>query len=135
MGADYYAYAVIGCEVTGKLYKPAVEPGCLHKNPPTQAFCGTCGKKTVKHTEIPIDGFDPDDNLLVFNGRALKVVHTTDDERAFAGLTTTAIDHRDSATRIDLDTFAREMVQEVLEPLGLWDPTSFGIWSVLFCSY
>jgi hypothetical protein len=29
----------------------------------------------------------------------------------------------------------KEQMQAKLEPLGLWDESKFGLWSILYCSY
>ena len=131
MSASYYARAVIGCEVTGKLYRQVTVPSCAHVNAPTMKFCGECGKPTAKQTiEEPVTGYDADNDKI----DALGVCHTTDKKRSFVGVVVAARDWKDTAMRVDFAT-VQERVRSVLEPRGLWDSTSFGLWSVLYCSY
>lgn len=137
MGVDYYAHAVIGCEVTGKLTKRVTAPGCPHVSlPATAPFCAFCGKPSTKVVEAPIDGYDEEDHAI---GNYC-VVGTTDGERQFVGLIASSDpDVNGGATRLggdlpDLNTFKLEL-RLTLEPLGIWDDKSFGLWSLIRCSY
>lgn len=145
MGTSYCAFAVLGCEVTGKLYRD-VEIGdwCAH-NPGAWVgtlakFCPQCGKAQTKIERRPIEQFDPDDGIL--NG--LKVAFAGNraglanfEMRAFAGIVVETDWDSECATRmaIPIEPHALDeraaIVQQALEEIGMWDPDSFGLWAVL----
>jgi hypothetical protein len=137
MGASYYAYAVIGVEVTGKLHTITKRPSCAHQ--PSGAFCSTCGKpnKAVE-VETPIASYDEDRGTI----GTLRVVHTTDNKKSFVGIAVDAGDLNYSDAnhkRLALSPF--EIASRVddlrrqLTEIGLWDESSFGLWAVGYCSY
>jgi len=132
MGTDYYAYAVIGCEVTGKLYD---ETGVRQCGCPLGVgrFCEHCGKSTelrVRRTPKPF--YDEDHSTI----GSLKVSFTTDDKRAFAGLRTKAsVMGGADLWPIPNPADFFDAVKAELEKFGLWDPTTFGLWAVMHCSY
>lgn len=146
MGTSYYAFAVLGCEVTGKLYRDVeVLAPCIHGSRLTamSKFCPQCGQAQTEMERHAIEHFDEDDGIL--NG--LKVVYggfygaPRDDLRAFAGIVIETNTDGSYATRMmcpsDDGAFQRLMgmsavtVQTALEEIGMWDPDSFGLWAVL----
>lgn len=135
MGVDYYAYAVIGCEVTGKLYRMVTKenPDCPHAKAPDAAFCSRCGRTARVDVREPIPGLDGD-RLGI-----LQVVKTTDARRHFAGVAVGTISrhHNDDADASALVITAETIrsVQSELERFGLWDPDSFAMWAVQYISY
>ena len=138
MGVDYYASAVIGCEVTGKLHVTVLKPRCSHVNAPGAKFCAECGVATAPiEVKEPIPGYTDESDQI----GELALVHTTDDERTFVGVQSRAESLRRSGfggvTKLPFVEVlgAYHRVKAVLEPLGLWDEASFGLWSVLYCSY
>lgn len=147
MGVDYYAYAVIGCEVTGKLYDEAKmevrQCDCPSGGTPA-TFCAYCGRRIatvtrVKRTPKPFYE-EENDRLLLPGGGHLTVRTTEDNKQAFAGIATNAVDTcGDSSTRIAFEpgsfSLAYDAVRAGLESLGLWDPATFGVWAVMCCSY
>ncbi len=146
MGADYYAKAVIGCEVTGKLTRIVQRPRCNHVKPDNAEFCPKCGKSTApEDVKEPIPGYDPEDDPdrltpALRQLATLTIAWTTDDERAFAGIQATTGSSRgsgDSTAHLPYSQIidAKAKVKATLESLGLWDEASFGLWSVLYCSY
>lgn len=132
MGADYSAYAVIGCEVTGRLYSSKVIPGCKHPAAAGVKFCSTCGAKSrLEHT--PIKGYNPDEETLA----GLRVYTTGEKERAFIGIGTDSTDTCGSEAQfLNLDELAeaRTRIKSKLAPLGLWDQETYGLWSIMHCS-
>jgi len=150
MGASYYAYTVIGCEVTDKIRtKEIVGEGCAHNPPSYQAFCPSCGKPRRIERWLNVPSYDSDREEITHAGNTLKVITTTDDKRLFAGVAV-GVNHQnvknDEGARLIViqpsnlsaaPTFddVVEQVQRVLQPLGLWDERAFGIWCVQRCAY
>jgi hypothetical protein len=138
MGVSYGAYAVIGCEVTGKLYREVVRStACTHVGMVAPAaahlvpkFCPQCGKRQSQIDRVPIDAYNENSGTL--NG--LKVERIVDGDRAFAGIVVMA-NQSDPATcmMIPINEFdARaELVRTILDEIGLWDPNTFGLWALL----
>lgn len=135
MGVDYYASAVLGCEVTGKLRYEVEKRGCLH-DAGDQPFCPKCGKQTVIKETVNIPEYE-DDAIGAEDGPYLTVFSTTDNRRQIAGIGTTVDSDGCNEAQFMLVNFdeIKRQVREVLEPLGLWDETKFGMWSVMHCSY
>lgn len=137
MGASYYAYAVIGVEVTGKLHTTTKQPSCAHQ--PSGAFCSTCGKpnKTID-VETPIAGYDEDRATI----GDLRIIHTTDRAKSFIGIAVGTRDLNyadDSHKRLalapsEIATRVDDLRRQLIE-IGLWDEASFGLWAVGYCSY
>jgi hypothetical protein len=143
MGASYYAYTVIGCEVTDKVRtKEIVGEGCAHNPSSYQAFCPTCGRSVRRESWVNAPGYESDDERIVHEGNKLEVVGTTDNKRLFAGvvLKVSSWDEKDRGAKmlhlehVTLDQIA-DQVRSVLQPLGFWDSDNFGIWCVQHCSY
>lgn len=150
MGTSYYAYAIIGCEVTGKLYREVEVPTrCEHAgaaivshdvyvvNGPQAKFCAQCGKQQSKMELQPIEQYDEENSALNglivvwsgYRGNARK------DLRSFAGIVVEAHLEGGYVTRMpvpinEFDNRA-EMVRDALQEVGMWDPDSFGLWAVL----
>lgn len=141
MGADWYARAVLGCEVTGKLYRIELKPSCAHAFDRTAfKFCPHCGKDSRDvENEVPIAGYDPDEGVINTRSGPVRVAWTTDQKRMFAGFVAKADDHySDGASMMPSSpglVAPADWVREALEPLGLWDPATFGLWALLYCSY
>jgi hypothetical protein len=130
MSIDWSAYAVIGCEVTGKLIQKIRSPGCKHNKPSGSPFCAQCGLPSSVIEEIPIAGYDRDAAKI----GTFSVVGTSDDRRQFVGFMVGAGDF-DQARMRPLPDFTeiKTALCAVLEPLGLWTEESFGLWSILCC--
>ena len=67
----------------------------------------------------------------------LAVMFDTDGDRAFAGVFSCVFEHHGS-TRVRLLSLNEETIQKTAQqirstllPLGLWDPSLFGLWSIL----
>lgn len=146
MGTDYYANAVIGCEVTGKLYRTFEVPGCRCTADKGGKFCPSCGKSTIpRQEEEPMPFYDEDNQCLRIEDPSgtsvtIPVRYSTDRKRAFAGIFSVVDDdHREGAKLLPMleDRIGEEIrkIRSALEPLGLWDPSTFGLWSVLTVSY
>jgi hypothetical protein len=129
MGVEWNANTVVGCEVPrDKLYKTSVVSGCRHANAPGAKFCSQCGAKAWIEQEEPIDRYDRDRGKL----GTLSVCGTTDGERMFVGIVSESCDQgRSQAKKMPIYLDAEVIVRQQLDPLGLWDPTTFGIWCVM----
>lgn len=116
MGADYYARTIVGCE--------------------------------VPHAKL----YDKDGTELVVNFAddqkvgPLVAYSTTDNERWFVGIASARVESEilgEASMLRPLDGVAlfgpapsmEATVRATLEPLGMWDPDTFGIWCVMHCSY
>lgn len=153
--APYYeAAAAIGVEIDPQLlHRETRHRGCdCHPNPPDAwAYCPACGKPVweTRYAAIPEwDVSDPDQPLLA----GLTVVRTTPPDspgldrtalgreairagaRFIVAHTVVRTDQMSLARRID-GTFdipvARHRLLHALAPLGLWDESKFGLWTVL----
>lgn len=152
MGASYYAYTVIGCEVTDKIRtKKVVGEGCAHNN--YQPFCPTCGKPRRVEAWTDAPGYDHDRREITHAGSTLKVVTTTDDKRLFAGVMVevkswkdeddgalalfiqTGLDDEEAVSKRPTMRMIVDRVRNILRPLGLWDEHTFAVWCVQHCSY
>lgn len=141
MSTDYRAYAVLGCEVTGKLYRDVtVSTPCVHgglgSHSKVAPFCPQCGKRQTKVEKRPIEHYDEND--MVLNG--LKVEHagylgnSRDHIRSFAGIVVMAeVGNYAIGMAIPINGFDEraEIVRSALEEIGMWDPDSFGLWALL----
>ncbi len=115
MSVDYYAYALIGCEVTGKLYQT-----------------------NANGERVPFDYLD-EDNMQIGSLSVIRSRCDDDGNRWFCGIATTAAEgaYHGQEVKGPVVGFdkAEERVRKVLEPLGLWNPTSFKLWAINYCSY
>jgi hypothetical protein len=142
MGASYYAYTVIGCEVTDKVRtKEIVGEGCSHHPSSYHAFCSTCGKAVRRERWVNAPGYESDDERIVHEGNKLEVVGTTDNKRLFAGVILKvdggAKDGGAKMLQLDHATIDQiaDQVRSILQPLGFWESDAFGIWCVQHCAY
>jgi hypothetical protein len=137
MSVDYYADTIIGCEVTGKLFRSVSVSGCAHTNGPTAKFCMECGKPTLCTEEQPIEGYDTDTNIITGKaGVRVQVRHTTNNRRSFAGIVTAkSVDsYQTPATCTGWNINLASQAQAALVLFNLWDLQTFGIWNVMRCS-
>jgi hypothetical protein len=134
MGTDYDAYAVIGCEVTGKLYDEVKERGCRCPSPMDAGakFCAHCGDLAWKAKMVARPYFNSFESTI----GTMSVSFTTDNERAFAGFRS-KVNETKTADFWPVPNPANffDAVKSELEHFGLWDPSSFGLWCVMRCSY
>jgi hypothetical protein len=131
VGYRYYAISIIGCAVAADKIVPVAETECgceLHRVPPR--FCPNCGKPYKIVYKVAVEGLDGDKfrGLDVASG----LDHTPD--TYYVGVRCVYLNGGDEdATKITaaevLD--AIRTVRDVLEPCGLWDPDSFGAWTIL----
>lgn len=136
MGADYYSYAVIGVEIDQKkLYqKPINKKAFEHDYPKTMKFCPNTGNKLWEEVEEPIPEWDDEDELGEY-----KVYFSTDDTRCFIGVIVCESGPYKGEVNFvqfpdDLED-KKQKLKDFLTPLGLWDESKFGVYSIMRCSY
>lgn len=138
MGVDYYANSVIGMGISPELLeKEQRRRGCGHPEGRGR-YCAECGKPMYISTKESIDGFDGDTlfGLAVSSStdNGYFVVHlvgvTTDSSRSDSDTGCKMIPLED-----DVVAKSRQTIKEKLEPAGLWNEKTFGLWSILYCSY
>lgn len=128
MSVTFYASGLIGCETTGKTDVVVQKPRCPHDISKAVKFCSECGE-SVK----PIEKTEPLPGLVdAVKAAGLSFASTTDGEREFIGLKAGSTD---DATRTHIPDDIKDKVRTALEPFGLWDEASFGLWGIQFCSY
>lgn len=121
------AYAVIGCEVTGKIAMVRRGRGCTHVMEPDRPFCGWCGKPMEVTQGVAFDDLELHQQLEAVG---IKLIAGSDG-RMFAGVVSTVL-FAATPMRRELEFEGLEDgVQTALEPHGLWDPACFGLWAVL----
>jgi hypothetical protein len=139
--SDYYAHAIIGCEVPKKkLFKTEFVKGCPHQNATSANFCPQCGKKAWVEEKIFL--FEDDNFNAKLNEFGLIIERCTDDSGFVIGLEKFCSPQVDinyngcykKAEAVDF-TSAREQTMYALDQLGLWNPKAFGLWVVGYCSY
>lgn len=138
--ADYYATAIIGCKIPEeKLYKVGIVAGCKHLNLESAKFCPECGKKAWKEEKVFIlRNKDVEEKM---KDLGIRLVDGTEEEVCVIGL------NKYCTRRVDINytdgydgtketdfTSAREQTMYALDQLGMWNPKTFGLWVVGFCS-
>lgn len=153
MGADYSAYAVIGCQVeldNIPVKKERVK-AFKHDYPDDGEikFDPKTGKALWKTVEYPEFAFDydkydhPDDNggkTKIVKLGTLKMYHGTDGEPTVLGVGTGENTYSNGGEDCDFMPLPdmesiKKKVKEVLEPIGMWNEETFGLYSILYCSY
>tara|TARA_Y100000034_G_scaffold37672_2_gene46322 strand:- start:2476 stop:2889 length:414 start_codon:yes stop_codon:yes gene_type:complete len=137
MSAVWHSYAVIGILIDkDKLYKEAkTVKAFAHNHPRTMKFCPDTGKELWKEVREPIPEWDESETLGSFK------VHTSTDSHDHVVGIIAADEAEMRGSGVDFtklpDNLADEKykLKELLEPLGLWDESKFGLYSILYCSY
>jgi hypothetical protein len=137
MGADYSSYAVIGVEINSDgLYTVTETPATGEKS-----FNPDTGERLMHKERTPIEGFERgvvsgDDSFKDF-----PVFWTTDSESCVIGIGVggTYSNGGEDVCMMSIDDVnieaLKQELKEVLEPIGLWDESKFGLYTILHCSY
>lgn len=138
MGYDAYAYAIVGLKVDPKkldsvLHKEDLVRGCSHEVDSIRTkFCPECGKPVVKSTTVPHPEFDVDDSKFF----GFKLLCKNSEDRNFyyiAGevASSSSYSGKPYLNYKNIEDIKGKM-KNVLEPLGLWKESSFGIHVFLY---
>lgn len=148
MSCSFYAVAGLGVMIPhDRLCRKAQMRDCPHDAPLTAKFCPECGERAWREEEVPIEGYLPEGNsdngyeptlcglaVYVHGGR-----ETGSDHRAL--VTPSLVRARGESSKDavqmanpDVES-ARTRLRDVLEPLGLWDGSAFGLWVLADVSY
>lgn len=152
MGVDYKAYAVIGCEVIFDnipVKKERVKT-FRHDYPDDGEirFDPKTGKALWKTIEYPEFVFEDDDGYTDdYNGKSkaikldnLRMFRGTDGEPTVLGIGIGDSTHSNGGENYefmplpDIESIKKK-VKEILEPANMWEEETFGLYSILYCSY
>ena len=135
MGVSYWSYLIVGCKVDKEKFKiNKIERSCncdIDKR--FIKFCSKCGKEAVDESYDVIDGYKEDESFL-----ELPLVHNTDHKDCWIAIYKEEIDDRKNSVKIESSKTIEELKIELkskIEPFGLWDEDSFGVWCIQYCSY
>ena len=135
MSVQYYAYTVLGVKFNmSDLLKKKKVKSCRHKNDPNAKFCSKCGQPIWAETEGYPDWFDED------KADGLDIINSTDDLFAIVGIKLAEVggcgsDCAKIETSFREDSDHKQRIKKILEKWGYWNEESFGLWSVMYCSY
>ena len=141
MGYDAYAYALIGLKIDAeKLYTEKEERACGHPiKDKTDKFCATCGKPLqLKKVKIPIASYklDGQDGNGSVAGFRLVSQSSMEDEPDFIAGLFVATSYNKKFTKAKLSEGQVKKIhddmQAKLEPLGLWNESAFGLYTILY---
>ena len=138
MGVDYYSYLVVGCSIDeDKLKIPTKVRACDCNVDKIEdmKFCSKCGEEVWKEDYDLIEGYEEDESFLGFD-----LVYNTDNENCWIAIRKKEVGgyNRNEFDMLDPSDNIEELKAELkakLEPHGLWDKESFGIWVMQCCSY
>ena len=136
MGVDYSSYVVIGCKVDEKKFrinKKVRGCDCKVDNIENMKFCSNCSKKVWEEDYDFIEGYEEDESFL-----GIPLVYNTDHRECWVPIYSGEADDRIDNIKLNLPKSIEELKAELktkLEPSGLWDEDSFGIWCIQYCSY
>jgi len=137
MGADYYSYVVIGCEIDkSKLYTSTKARACycIVDGIEDTSFCSNCGKPVWKDELDVAEGFDESKETLC----GYNLIYGTDHERCWVAISDAEADDRNDAVKLEApDDLAklRKELKTAIGPVGFRDEKKFGIWVINYCSY
>ncbi len=134
-------YAAVGVKIDkNKLYKSRAVRGCVHSLPwtITGKHCAQCGKLLWVGEDVLIDGYDEVKEtlcgfkVLLANGGSRsndaiicnQLIEAGDPLEG--GWVTAVLPLAMTA----INGHVMSNMQVVLEPLGLWDPSQYGIWVI-----
>jgi len=135
MGYDPHAATVIGIKFKcSEIIKKSTVKAYPHDYPETMKFCPQTGKKLWDVEFSLIDGTEPHEAML--GGLDVKFANPESridnpDEDIFVGIASEAgVNDSKFLAGQNFEEYKKK-VQEVLEPLGLWKESRFGIYTFL----
>lgn len=145
MSVTYAAYTIVGSRVEIKDFyneiSESVHKDCLETG--TGKYCSSCGRPAAEVTtrRVAKDGFQDSRGMEEdeVNGLRMKGINNAHDELEYFVLVdfhkVGGYSDNNRACRMEVDIEeCRQKVKAALDPLGLWDPTQFGIWTAQYCS-
>lgn len=140
MSVDYTSYAVIGCEIPVKaLTTRNIKRACKHSIQSDHKFCPECGKPAWETGMGIPDWYQPDSDRIYDKDKNdyVNLVFSTDQKHCIAGFWSRADNDNPKGflTPSHLGSETREKVRAILESVGLWDESKFGLYAVQYCSY
>lgn len=136
MGVDYEAYAIIGIPVRVSHFKEfKVVKAFEHNYPETMKYCPNTGKALWVTHEHYTDAIDEDGvGDCKLNGiPLLRTDYYDEEDNFFVVALQVSTDCGDEMAEFDPKEIKakKKEIKEVLEPLGLWDESKFGLWAVM----
>lgn len=148
MGADYRAYAVIGCEIMLENIPKITEiiKAFNHNHPKNVKFDPETGKKLWKEDSYQEFAFEPDDDRTydertkMIDIGEFKIYRGTDGSPTVIGFgcgEDTYSNGGEVHEVIDLPDVneLKNKLKAILEPVNMWDEDCFGLHAILYCSY
>ena len=132
---DPKAYTIIGVPFDPELITIREQVrGCDHPLPSSVNnsvsinFCGQCGKPAFIHTVEYAGGWKEGDNNIC----GLQIYYFTESDEGIVGVLIGCASESDPMSFTNQINFltCREKLQKVLEPLGLWKESEFGIYTI-----
>ncbi len=139
MGADFSAYTIIGISIDKeRLFEPSkIVRAYDHNYFETDGeYCPRTGKKLWKIVQDSIPEWDGDEELGEY-----KVHRSTNGYDYIIGVVAADDTYSNGGNSVDFtrlpDNLAelKQDLKNYLEPLGMWDETNFGLYSILYCSH
>ena len=141
MGVDFYAHAILGVRVRrSQLFRTTTMRGCAHPQGQGLRYCPECGAAQRAYVEEPIAGYNRNQATI---GDAHVYFDRNDDDGsclayiyhiAASSSSSRGGGHAGCHLSKELDA-AKERLQKLLQPLGLWVEGNYGLWAVLQASY
>ncbi len=129
MGVSYNATAVLGIKIDRyRLHEKRTVKAYDHNYPESMKFDPQTGNKLWVQQESlisAINHYDESDDYML---GPFKVIFISESEDCYVVLSSVSTDRRPKKTEAN---FNREELQQVLEPLGLWDEKQFGLWAIV----
>jgi len=134
MGVSIHSHAVIGVKLPKPPFIKGQAPGCEHNVEEDTAFCPHCGKPAWEECEVPMRGYEPDDEKLC--GFDVVLGENNDGPTYYVGIVTASNPYGEfdgySAININWSLPGiRDTLRKALRPLGLWKDENFGLWTIL----
>lgn len=135
MGIDAHAVALIGLTIGKRdvLYQPKRKVKLFdHNHPENWIVDPESGKALWKEVRDPIPGYEEGypSTLCGYS------IHLTRHSQAFVALRATETESHRSGSLASMGSLPanieeeKKKMKDVLEPLGLWDERSFGLWAI-----
>ena len=136
MSVHYVAYTFLGQKITEEdLLKRTIVPGCKHKVPDKTKFCPQCGAPSKREEVTNRPEYNEDSQT--FAGLQVLISGETNDVYVGIIMGETSYDAYDARSELNVVRLTQDEIKihKILASLRLWDPKSFGLWTILDESY